>query len=144
MYIYIYIYFFFIFFYFFFLVLSCLFLCELFTRLLLYFNFVPLCLLCRQERKVDKIGSTPLCMKQFTGLFACCKIPGKDIDFLKAIFQTGIFSHTMLFIIFAEITSEVKQKKLHHQKEHIECLDLIGTLLLLFYLDNGNSFHGYI
>ena len=67
------------------------FLCFFFFQIVIYkFNFVPLCLLCRQERKVDKIGSTPLCMKQFTGLFACCKIPGKDIDLLKTIFQTGI------------------------------------------------------
>lgn len=47
-----------------------------------FFNF-------REEIPIDRMGPTPLCMFQFSRLFSCCKIPGKEKDSLRASFVTG-------------------------------------------------------
>lgn len=48
-----------------------------------------LILINRQELPVDRMGSIPMCMFQFSRLYSCCKIPGKEKDSLKANFVTG-------------------------------------------------------
>jgi len=41
------------------------------------------------EIPIDRMGSTPLCMFQFSRLFSCCKIPGKEKDSLRTSFVTA-------------------------------------------------------
>ncbi|KAL9966589.1 hypothetical protein ACROYT_G024691 [Oculina patagonica] len=43
----------------------------------------------RQETAIDRMGSTPLCMFQFSRLFSCCKIPRKEKDSLRTSFVTA-------------------------------------------------------
>lgn len=44
----------------------------------------------RQEVPVEKMGSdVPLCMFQFSRIFSCCKIPGKEKDCLRSSFLTA-------------------------------------------------------
>lgn len=43
----------------------------------------------REEIPIDKMGTTPLCMYQFSRLFLCCKIPGKEKDSLRSNFVTA-------------------------------------------------------
>ncbi|XP_015752123.1 PREDICTED: peroxisomal carnitine O-octanoyltransferase-like [Acropora digitifera] len=40
----------------------------------------------RQELPVDRMGSVPMCMYQSSRLFSCCKIPGKEKDYLRSTF----------------------------------------------------------
>ncbi|XP_048580178.1 peroxisomal carnitine O-octanoyltransferase isoform X3 [Nematostella vectensis] len=40
----------------------------------------------RQQLKIGKMGNKPLCMSQYLRLFSECRIPGKDLDSLKAHF----------------------------------------------------------
>ncbi|CAH3173403.1 unnamed protein product [Porites lobata] len=46
----------------------------------------------RQEVPVDRMGSIPMCMFQFSRLYSCCKIPGKEKDSLKASFVTAPYA----------------------------------------------------
>ncbi|KAK2562197.1 Peroxisomal carnitine O-octanoyltransferase [Acropora cervicornis] len=40
----------------------------------------------RQELPVDRMRSVPMCMYQSSRLFSCCKIPGKEKDYLRSTF----------------------------------------------------------
>lgn len=43
----------------------------------------------REESPIERMGSTPLCMFQFTRLFSCCKVPGREKDSLRTNFVTA-------------------------------------------------------
>ncbi|XP_020625298.1 peroxisomal carnitine O-octanoyltransferase-like isoform X3 [Orbicella faveolata] len=53
----------------------------------------------RGEIPIDRMGPTPLCMFQFSRLFSCCKIPGKEKDSLRTSFVTAPHSSPRHIIV---------------------------------------------
>ncbi|RMX56747.1 hypothetical protein pdam_00021211, partial [Pocillopora damicornis] len=53
----------------------------------------------REESPIERMGSTPLCMFQFTRLFSCCKVPGREKDSLRTNFVTAPHSSPRHIIV---------------------------------------------